>query len=69
MFFESERLLQRTYDFPNDTPVKYRFSMDKIGIYGSFHNAAMPILFAWAPFLIRLGLMASSAFGAIQKTA
>ncbi|WP_166016394.1 hypothetical protein [Chelativorans multitrophicus] len=42
----------RIYDFPDDTPVKYCFSMDKIGIYGCFHNAAAPMLFAWVPFLI-----------------
>ena len=32
----------RTFDFPNDTPVKYCFNMDYIGVYGCFHNAAAP---------------------------
>ena len=59
----------RTYDFPNDTPIKYCFNMDYIGIYGCFHNSAAPMLLAWVPFLIGLGLIAWSIVRAMRKTA
>ena len=59
----------RTYDFPNDTPVKYCFNMDYIGIHGCFHNATAPMLFAWGPFLIGLFFIAWSIVYALRKRA
>jgi len=49
----------RTYDFPNDTPVKYCFNMD-------FHNATASTLLAWMPFLTGLGLIAWSVAFALR---
>lgn len=57
----------RTYDFPNETPVRYCFNMDYIGIYGCFHNAAAPMLIAWVPFVLGIGLVASSIVAAIRS--
>ena len=57
----------RTYDFPNDTPVKYCFNMDRIGIDGCFHNSLAPTLMAWVPFLLGLGLVAWSIVRAMRK--
>ena len=59
----------RTYDFPNDTPVKYCFNMDRIGIDGCFHNSLAPTLMAWVPFLLGLGLIGWSIARAIRKPA
>ncbi|MEQ1954941.1 hypothetical protein [Mesorhizobium sp. CN2-181] len=59
----------RTYDFPNDTPVRYCFNMDAIGVYGCFHNQLMPMLIAWAPFLIGLALIAWSVVRVIRRAA
>ena len=59
----------RTYDFPNDTPVKYCFNMDRIGIYGCFHNSLAPTLMAWVPFLIGLALIAWSIVRALRRPA
>lgn len=58
----------RTYDFPNDTPIKYCFNMDYIGIYGCFHNAAAPTLMAWVPFLIGVGLLVWSIYSALASS-
>lgn len=58
----------RTYDFPNETPVRYCFNMDYIGVDGCFHNATAPMLLAWVPFLIGLALVAWSIVRALRKT-
>lgn len=50
----------RTYDFQNETPARYCFNMDYIGISGCFHNTTAPTLIAWVPFLIGIAMVAWS---------
>jgi len=57
----------RTYEFPNETPVRYCFNMDYIRIDGCFHNPTAPMLVAWLPFLIGLGLLAWSVMWGLRK--
>ena len=47
----------RTYDFPNETPVRYCFNMDYISVYGCFHNSTAPNFLAWGPFLFGIVLV------------
>ncbi|WP_430440983.1 hypothetical protein [Shinella sp.] len=58
----------RTYDFPNETPVRYCFNMDYVGIDGCFHKAAVPTLMALVPFLIGVGLVIWSIFRAMGSS-
>ena len=57
----------RTYDFPNETPVRYCFNMDYAGIDGCFQNPTAPMLIAWIPFLVGLGLITLSIVSSSRR--
>ena len=58
----------RTFDFPNETPVRYCFWYDSINFGGCFHNATAPILLAWGPFLLGVAIVGWSIYAAIRGT-
>lgn len=69
VLLSTEGFYTRTYDFSNDSPGRYCFNMDTIGVYGCFHNQLTPMLIAFGSFLIGLASIAWSVVHVIRSAA